>query len=662
MQSSYRVRSIYTEEETGAVIARCYDTLYGEEFEKYLGDPSDFFDRETAANLLQDTSYEIPDSVRTKITEIFKITEFNSEFDYSSIDDIEDSDEEEDEYGDEGQTIPTDIIRGSTFNLKEALNRIDIDTYNKYDLLNLYEACNLKEDEKRELANVVYGYDEGSTTPDVIYDTLNDRYITGREIGMPERVKDGVIHEDSVNEDALNEGEYWTSDAMLRNKGTKKGMSKELETRFNDTFSSFGRFPQAFEYIAKLLGETIQFVIDECGDTQKDKEIICQNTNNCIHGGGKLGLWEVKRGIEYIQTYLKVDKPDNAEDKLEKINALLKAIFNFQTKSGSIGPAHYDPEDMAWLLNYIRYFYVEYTKKPNNGVRTDKKPEPKRPQTVSDEEVTAYVDELLSKACNKYKFSNGQSPCFFVPEKGAGVSVYSNGLAYLEVQLIEFTSRDNIEVYIREIPAEYVKDIKTFKSKCEKMILDEFEKELLFTYDGLKKVNESKSIEEDANKRARFTLDIWVPGSGGDDERERSLIASDSIEEIIETAYATDLDYDEAFYLTDWRGIYMDLDQCYDAEELEDAIYNEWRFSSIGDMQKTLGRILLPRNEVFEKDGGPFWYFTTHGVQLGSIPRDVVVLDLIEDGNWGTYVAFDKVLTTDELRQYDMIEKSPEDI
>lgn len=369
MQSSYRVRSIYTEEETGAVIARCYDTLYGEEFEKYLGDPDDFFDRETAANLLQDTSYEIPDSVRTQITEIFKITEFNSEFDYSSIDDIEDPDEEGDEEGDEGQTIPTNIIRGNTFNLKEALNRIDLDTYNKYDLLNLYEACNLKETEKRELANVVYGYDEGSTTPDVIYDTLNDRYITGREIGMAERVKDGVIHESA---DA-----YYTYD---------------------------------------------------------------------------------------------------------------------------------------------------------DGERVDVK-------VIEDEEGNFYWEDR-----------EGRSDDHFHSREEA---------------------LDDCERFIKS-------EVPTVK---------------------FSRMNESKSIEEDANKRARFTLDIWVPGSGGDDERERSLIASDSIEEIIETAYATDLDYDEAFYLTDWRGIYRDLDQCYDAEELEDAIYNEWRFSSIGDMQKTLGRILLPKRE-----------------------------------------------------------------
>ena len=56
---------------------------------------------------------------------------------------------------------------------------------------------------------------------------------------------------------------------------------------------------------------------------------------------------------------------------------------------------------------------------------------------------------------------------------------------------------------------------------------------------------------------------------------------------------------------------------------------------------------------------GKWWYFTTHGVQPGSIPKDLKVLDIIDTDN-GTYVALDGILNTSELKQYDMKEKSPE--
>lgn len=56
---------------------------------------------------------------------------------------------------------------------------------------------------------------------------------------------------------------------------------------------------------------------------------------------------------------------------------------------------------------------------------------------------------------------------------------------------------------------------------------------------------------------------------------------------------------------------------------------------------------------------GKWWYFTTHGVQPGSIPKDLNVLDIIDTDN-GTYVALDGILNTSELKQYDMKEKWPE--
>lgn len=58
-----------------------------------------------------------------------------------------------------------------------------------------------------------------------------------------------------------------------------------------------------------------------------------------------------------------------------------------------------------------------------------------------------------------------------------------------------------------------------------------------------------------------------------------------------------------------------------------------------------------------------YWYFTTHGVQPGSIPRDLNVLEIRDGqndrGTWGTYVMLDGVLNTSELKKYDMRELVP---
>lgn len=60
-------------------------------------------------------------------------------------------------------------------------------------------------------------------------------------------------------------------------------------------------------------------------------------------------------------------------------------------------------------------------------------------------------------------------------------------------------------------------------------------------------------------------------------------------------------------------------------------------------------------------DGEGYWFFTTHGVQPGSVPRDVDILDIIDTPN-GSFVKFDRFLSTKELNYYDMVEKAPKSV
>ena len=191
MNTNYRVTEIFTDEVTGDVVAKCYDILYGEEFEKTLGNPEDFMSKSFTADILQDPNYEMSDEIRSDLKDIFGIEEVDMADDSYEGNQFMNFDDEDD------AALEAEEVVEESFDLREALNRIDLNTNNKYDLRNLYEACNLSENEKRALANIVYDQDDA----EVIYDTLNDRYISGEEIGMPERVKDGVIHEEQIEED-----------------------------------------------------------------------------------------------------------------------------------------------------------------------------------------------------------------------------------------------------------------------------------------------------------------------------------------------------------------------------------------------------------------------------------------------------------------------------
>lgn len=63
-----------------------------------------------------------------------------------------------------------------------------------------------------------------------------------------------------------------------------------------------------------------------------------------------------------------------------------------------------------------------------------------------------------------------------------------------------------------------------------------------------------------------------------------------------------------------------------------------------------------------DRDRG-WWYFTTHGVGPGTIPKDLNVLEVRDGqnkkGTWGTFVRLDGIVNTSELSYYDLIELAP---
>ena len=71
-------------------------------------------------------------------------------------------------------------------------------------------------------------------------------------------------------------------------------------------------------------------------------------------------------------------------------------------------------------------------------------------------------------------------------------------------------------------------------------------------------------------------------------------------------------------------------------------------------------------SDVVPYEDRKYWYFTTHGLGPGMLPKGVNVLKTQEgqnkQGTWGDFICLDAILNTSELRQYDLIELAPDTI
>lgn len=64
-------------------------------------------------------------------------------------------------------------------------------------------------------------------------------------------------------------------------------------------------------------------------------------------------------------------------------------------------------------------------------------------------------------------------------------------------------------------------------------------------------------------------------------------------------------------------------------------------------------------DEIYSAESSrKFWYFTRHGVQPGSVPKYVNILDIVDTPE-GSYFLADGVISTDDLRNYEIKERKP---
>ena len=110
------------------------------------------------------------------------------------------------------------------------------------------------------------------------------------------------------------------------------------------------------------------------------------------------------------------------------------------------------------------------------------------------------------------------------------------------------------------------------------------------------------------------------------------------------------------------KEVYLDPDDLLDdyadyaSGAFEDAINDS------GVLEEDMGREIKRYSDVYsdERRNQGWWYFTTHGVQPGSVPKDVNILEVRDTPN-GTYFRVDAILNTSELKYYDIKERVPKE-
>lgn len=193
------------------------------------------------------------------------------------------------------------------------------------------------------------------------------------------------------------------------------------------------------------------------------------------------------------------------------------------------------------------------------------------------------------------------------------------------------------------------------KKDIAKMIADKDDAEVI--YDKLsKKYGKDVTFEDDDISDITLEECDKMPEIETFDDLEEGIL--NPYDDIIDEILMDNVDkikqgwiFDDYFdkVLEDFKKIAQPKED--DIEILKDKAYKQY---------KSLKR-LYDKNEAFEKDGGPFWYFTKHGVQPGSVPKGINIIEIKDTPN-GTFFSSDKVLTTKELNDFEITEKKPENV
>ena len=154
------------------------------------------------------------------------------------------------------------------------------------------------------------------------------------------------------------------------------------------------------------------------------------------------------------------------------------------------------------------------------------------------------------------------------------------------------------------------------------------------------------------------------------DASSRTVNSSTNIKASSEIIW-DDLDWDEQIqvmkrYIKNYNGtrIFEDFAD-YINKPVEDIIDSFSDAESYGDIKIPERKQLdseYRNDDIYSSitSSSRYWYFTRHGVQPGSVPKYVNILDIVDKPE-GSYFLADGVILTKDLRDYDIKERKPED-
>ena len=498
-------------------------------------------------------------------------------------------------------------------NIRESLNQLDKETFAQYDLSHLYECCNLKDDEKCQLVKYIANHDD----PKLIGEYLE------------ERLPDYVTDDDDIDDLKFID------------------MSKEAYLHGGDDYG-FDEYDIIDHY-------------DDLEDGYDDEELASGfggDRNKCPKCGSS----------NYHDGHCYACNPDYIPDEIdEAVSKTLKEAFNDNdlVQDGYDKDSDEDIQFLDDILNSLNA-WAEPSTQSGSGIITfrktsddseiaeiDYQEHEDRITTIWDSAIeegwtykqlreaikSYYTDLLISE--NDQRKAAGRMPVedyWAISDKldGFGYSSYQiddkNRVVRVATHRIEQLAKELAE----KLPSLGATSVIRFFSS-----VDEYTKhgEAVVEFEMPK-----DEFNAEGHKRIKDFASELVNNYGF-----KRTESGDGIYFISSSGYKSDADYNPNKWLvrvvvgSGTASSYKDI-------PAYDILKDDFTKDKLQEL-----------TEAFEKSGGPFWYFTKHGVQPGAVPKDIQILDIIDcaDGS-GAYFKSDKVLTTKELNDFEIVERKPQ--
>ena len=203
--------------------------------------------------------------------------------------------------------------------------------------------------------------------------------------------------------------------------------------------------------------------------------------------------------------------------------------------------------------------------------------------------------------------------------------------------------------------------IKESKSDCKYKVYSYFDPEMQHLHD---EVCTDSADDAEAKAWSYFTLGNSVMIENQETGAQFEYTQDDRVG----FYQGDDADGEKWEELLKYSGVFTDPEwhDTADQEQVDQADYTPDPFEMdfvMGNMDEDMGKEIKRYSDVLsdERRNQGWWYFTTHGIQPGSVPKGVHILEVRDTPN-GTYFRTDAIYNTSELREYDIKERVPEDV